>query len=314
MDFYMAFTQNFTLKIETLSVKPCYVYLSDLQCSLFLNCVRHMREVAWVQFNSLHLWQRANIKVRQLAALSLLNKGGWDISASTIETDFCRSYRTLRICCMYVTLCFIGYHIMSFQKCHLKTMGWQYDKMDTVDVPPPTFHFHFHAVFGKNWPNNRLAPPASGKSLICHCMLLTFCHLPSQIAVTCWFQFLWTIYFPFAEGGQTLTHFFHGVIPTPFKTPDLLTPDSHHKTSAFKFSFTNLHSMETFFQWLFKNKLLKNLRILVEAFLWIWFHQFAQKHNFKTSVLVWTYVLYIVSPPDQGPGVTFGYTYICQYT
>ena len=39
-----------------------------------------------------------------------------------------------------------------------------------------------------------------------------------------------------------------------------------------------------------------------------------KKNSFKASVLVWTHVLYIVSPPDQGPGVTFGYTYIFQYT
>ena len=27
-------------------------------------------------------------------------------------------------------------------------------------APPPGLKFlHFHAVFGKNWPNNRLAPP-----------------------------------------------------------------------------------------------------------------------------------------------------------
>ena len=52
---------------------------------------------------------------------------------------------------------------MSFQKCHLKTIGRQYDKMGTVDVPPPpTFPFHFHAVFGENWPNNRLAPLRQG--------------------------------------------------------------------------------------------------------------------------------------------------------
>ena len=39
---------------------------------------------------------------------------------------------------------------------------------------------HFHAVFGKNWPNNRLAPPfglsapSSGKSWICHWLCLFF--------------------------------------------------------------------------------------------------------------------------------------------
>ena len=27
---------------------------------------------------------------------------------------------------------------------------------------PPGPKFHFHAVFGKNWPNNRLAPPPLG--------------------------------------------------------------------------------------------------------------------------------------------------------
>ena len=43
-------------------------------------------------------------------------------------------------------------------------------------VPPPGPKFlHFHAVFGKNWPNNRLVPPlgvsapSSGKSWIRHC-------------------------------------------------------------------------------------------------------------------------------------------------
>ena len=44
------------------------------------------------------------------------------------------------------------------------------------DARPPGLKFlHFHAVFGKNWPNNRLAPPpfgvsapSSGKSWIRH--------------------------------------------------------------------------------------------------------------------------------------------------
>ena len=46
---------------------------------------------------------------------------------------------------------------------------------DARPHPGPTF-LHFHAVFGKNWPNNRLAlppsgvsAPSSGKSWICHC-------------------------------------------------------------------------------------------------------------------------------------------------
>ena len=32
------------------------------------------------------------------------------------------------------------------------------------DAPPPPGpkFLYFHAVFGKNWPNNRLAPPPSG--------------------------------------------------------------------------------------------------------------------------------------------------------
>ena len=45
--------------------------------------------------------------------------------------------------------------------------------------PPSVPKFlHFHAVFGKNWPNNRLAPPpfglstpSSGKSWIRHCFV-----------------------------------------------------------------------------------------------------------------------------------------------
>ena len=37
--------------------------------------------------------------------------------------------------------------------------------------PNPKF-IHFHAVFGKNWPNNRLAPPPSGKSWIRHCIAM----------------------------------------------------------------------------------------------------------------------------------------------
>ena len=46
--------------------------------------------------------------------------------------------------------------------------------------PPGPKFLHFHAVFGKNWPNNRLAPPlgvsapSSGKSWIRHCYANTF--------------------------------------------------------------------------------------------------------------------------------------------
>ena len=67
-------------------------------------------------------------------------------------------------------------------------------------APPssgPKF-LHFHAVFRKNWPNNRLAPPpfwvsapSSGKSWIRHWSLFNKCNstcgLPSSIDKTmCW--------------------------------------------------------------------------------------------------------------------------------
>ena len=49
------------------------------------------------------------------------------------------------------------------------------------DVCPPSDpkFLHFHAVFGENWPNNRLASPlgvsapSSGKFWIRHCSVLT---------------------------------------------------------------------------------------------------------------------------------------------
>ena len=49
---------------------------------------------------------------------------------------------------------------------------------DTRPLPSGPKFLHFHAVFGKNWPNNRLVPPfrisapSSGKSWIRHCKVI----------------------------------------------------------------------------------------------------------------------------------------------
>ena len=85
----------------------------------------------------------------------------------------------------------------------LKSSGsWQTDHLTSISggskggegrAPPPAGpnFFHFHAVFGKNWPNNRLAPPfgvsapSSGKSWIRHCLCcatLTFLLLVARRA------------------------------------------------------------------------------------------------------------------------------------
>ena len=62
-----------------------------------------------------------------------------------------------------------------FSPKHKETVCSGGSKGGARDVPPPGPKFlHFHAVFGKNWPNNRLAPPfgvsapSSGKSWIRH--------------------------------------------------------------------------------------------------------------------------------------------------
>ena len=76
-------------------------------------------------------------------------------------------------------------------------------------APPGPKFLHFHAVFGKNWPNNRLAPPpglgapSSGKSWIRHCL----CHFLGQILLVARYSHLsgwFAVFAPkfWARGGD----------------------------------------------------------------------------------------------------------------
>ena len=66
-----------------------------------------------------------------------------------------------------------------FQTIYIPVADLRGGTRDARPPPGPKF-LHFHAVFGKNWPNNRLAPPpfgvsapSSGKSWIRHCILIS---------------------------------------------------------------------------------------------------------------------------------------------
>ena len=60
-------------------------------------------------------------------------------------------------------------------------------QMRVLQPPPPAQFFHFHAVFRKIWPNNRLVVTSSGKSWIHRRVIATLVHLASSIKYN--FQF-----------------------------------------------------------------------------------------------------------------------------
>ena len=81
-------------------------------------------------------------------------------------------------------LCTLGIRVSFLTRCGLSVAD-----LGARGTPPSGAKFlHYHTVFGKNWSNNRLAPPwvgaPSGKSWIHHCLLTNYLFL--EIYTHCW--------------------------------------------------------------------------------------------------------------------------------